>query len=192
MTHEILCLECRSGAKPTALLGLIPGSSPDLSDQPAAGSDLRKACRRSWLRHRGDRGPGWTRRAPVERGMVPATTGATTMTPELIAQNHAWDLARTLMTPVVLFKVNEGEYGVLPADDLDDGEVVGAFRVLPLCRGPAGLLNRHCRAACRDQAASRKGSCAAAGGFDPPQFRQLPAAPLPPFADRGGRGVFRE
>ena len=40
-----------------------------------------------------------------------------------LAQNHAWNLARTLMTPVILFKVDEDAYGVLPADDLDDGEV---------------------------------------------------------------------
>lgn len=40
-----------------------------------------------------------------------------------LAQNHAWNLARTLMTPVILFKVDEDAYGVLPADDLDDDEV---------------------------------------------------------------------
>ncbi|MER8395177.1 hypothetical protein NKH10_25365 [Mesorhizobium sp. M1340] len=38
-----------------------------------------------------------------------------------LAQSHAWNLARTLMTPVILFKVNDNEYGVLPADDLDGG-----------------------------------------------------------------------
>ena len=36
-----------------------------------------------------------------------------------LAQNHAWNLARTLMVPVILFKVDD-EYGVMPADELDD------------------------------------------------------------------------
>lgn len=39
-----------------------------------------------------------------------------------LAQNHAYDLARTLMIPVTLFKV-DGEYGVMPSEDLEDGEV---------------------------------------------------------------------
>ncbi len=39
-----------------------------------------------------------------------------------LAQNHAFQLARTLMVPVVLFKV-DGEYGVLAAEDLEDAAV---------------------------------------------------------------------
>jgi hypothetical protein len=39
-----------------------------------------------------------------------------------LAQNHAFDLARTLMIPVTLFSV-DGQYGVLPTEDLDDAEV---------------------------------------------------------------------
>ena len=39
-----------------------------------------------------------------------------------LAQNHAWNLARTLMVPVILFKVDD-EYGVMPADELDDAEI---------------------------------------------------------------------
>ncbi|MFC3726201.1 hypothetical protein [Neoaquamicrobium sediminum] len=39
-----------------------------------------------------------------------------------LAQNHAFDLARTLMIPVTLFRV-DGEYGVMPSEDLDDAEV---------------------------------------------------------------------
>ena len=35
-----------------------------------------------------------------------------------LAQNHAWNLARTLMVPVILFKVDD-EYGVMPADELE-------------------------------------------------------------------------
>ena len=44
-----------------------------------------------------------------------------------LAQNHAWNLARTLMTPVILFKVDEDQYGVLPAQDLDGDEVDAIF-----------------------------------------------------------------
>lgn len=39
-----------------------------------------------------------------------------------LAQSHAFDLARTLMIPVTLFQV-DGEYGVMPSEDLDDAEV---------------------------------------------------------------------
>ena len=39
-----------------------------------------------------------------------------------LAQSHALDLARTLMIPVTLFQV-DGEYGVMPSEDLDDAEV---------------------------------------------------------------------
>ncbi len=76
------------------------------------------------------------------------------------AQNHAWNLARTLMTRVILFKVDEDEYGVLPADDLD-GEGSTRYSNIALHRRPAGSLNRLFpqRAA---KAAGRKGSCAAA------------------------------
>ncbi|MDQ6438075.1 hypothetical protein RB623_28820 [Mesorhizobium sp. LHD-90] len=48
-----------------------------------------------------------------------------------LAQNHAWNLARTLMTPIILFKVDEEAYGVLPADDLDDDEVLAPSRKRP-------------------------------------------------------------
>ena len=37
------------------------------------------------------------------------------------AQRHAWNLARTLMVPVTLFQ-SGGEYGVLPSDEIDDGD----------------------------------------------------------------------
>jgi hypothetical protein len=40
-----------------------------------------------------------------------------------LAQNHAWNLARTLMMPIILFKADNDEYGVLPEDDLDGAEV---------------------------------------------------------------------
>ncbi|ODT65218.1 MAG: hypothetical protein ABS75_32500 [Pelagibacterium sp. SCN 63-23] len=47
-----------------------------------------------------------------------------------LAQSHAWSLARTLMVPVILFRV-DGEYGVLPADDLDDDDVEPLFEYDP-------------------------------------------------------------
>lgn len=43
-----------------------------------------------------------------------------------LAQNHALDLACTLMTPVTLFEV-DGEYGVMPSSELDDDEVEALF-----------------------------------------------------------------
>lgn len=39
-----------------------------------------------------------------------------------LAQNHAFNLARTLMIPVTLFSV-DGEYGVMPSAELEDDEV---------------------------------------------------------------------
>lgn len=39
-----------------------------------------------------------------------------------LAQQHAWNLARTLMTPVILFQ-SDDQYGVLPADEIAEGEV---------------------------------------------------------------------
>ena len=38
-----------------------------------------------------------------------------------LAQNHALDLSRTLMVPVTLFRAG-GEYGVVPSDEIDDGD----------------------------------------------------------------------
>lgn len=39
-----------------------------------------------------------------------------------LAQNHAFQLARTLMVPVTLFKSGD-EFGVLPSVELEDDEV---------------------------------------------------------------------
>lgn len=35
-----------------------------------------------------------------------------------LAQNHAWNLAKTLMVCITLFK-SDGGYGVLPSDEFD-------------------------------------------------------------------------
>jgi hypothetical protein len=40
-----------------------------------------------------------------------------------LAQSNAFEPARTLMVPVTLFEV-DGEYGVMPSDELDDADVV--------------------------------------------------------------------
>jgi hypothetical protein len=44
------------------------------------------------------------------------------MTNDLVlAQSHAFQLARTLMVPVTVFQI-EGAYGVLPSDEIDDAD----------------------------------------------------------------------
>ena len=51
-----------------------------------------------------------------------------------LAQKAAWNLALALMAPVVLFQVND-EFGVLPADELDDGAVEILFEYDPYSGG---------------------------------------------------------
>ncbi len=51
-----------------------------------------------------------------------------------LAQKHAWNLARTLMTPIVLFQ-SDDEYGVLPADEVEDADVVILFEYDPYTGG---------------------------------------------------------
>lgn len=53
-----------------------------------------------------------------------------------LAQNHAFHLARTLMVPVTLFQV-DGEFGVMPSDELDDADVVVLHEYDPHQLGPA-------------------------------------------------------
>ncbi len=36
----------------------------------------------------------------------------------VLAQSHAWNLARTLMIPMTLFQVDD-TFGVMPTEDLD-------------------------------------------------------------------------
>jgi hypothetical protein len=47
-----------------------------------------------------------------------------------LAQNAAWNLARTLMAPVILFQVDD-EFGILPADELDGADVEILFEYDP-------------------------------------------------------------
>lgn len=51
-----------------------------------------------------------------------------------LAQKHAWNLARTLMTIVILFQ-SDDEYGVLPEDELDEGEVAVLYIYDPYSGG---------------------------------------------------------
>ena len=51
-----------------------------------------------------------------------------------LAQKAAWHLARTLMIPIVLFK-SDDEYGVLPADEVDDADIVILFEYDPYTGG---------------------------------------------------------
>ncbi|MEP9370286.1 hypothetical protein [Xanthobacter sp. VNH20] len=53
-----------------------------------------------------------------------------------LAQSHAFQLARTLMVPVTLFEV-DGEFGVMPSDELDDADVVVVHEYDPHRFGPA-------------------------------------------------------
>lgn len=51
-----------------------------------------------------------------------------------LAQKHAWNLARTLMTTVILFR-SDSEYGVLPAGEIEDAEVEALYEYDPHCGG---------------------------------------------------------
>ena len=51
-----------------------------------------------------------------------------------LAQKAAWSLARTLMVPVILFQV-DNEFGVMPADELDDADVEILFEYDPYSGG---------------------------------------------------------
>ena len=53
-----------------------------------------------------------------------------------LAQSHAFQLARTLMVPVTLFEV-DGEFGVMPSNELDDADVVVVHEYDPHQFGPA-------------------------------------------------------
>lgn len=53
-----------------------------------------------------------------------------------LAQNHAFQLSRTLMVPVTLFRSGH-EFGVLPSDELDDDEVETIAEFDPFEYGPA-------------------------------------------------------
>ncbi|RWI02620.1 hypothetical protein [Mesorhizobium sp.] len=53
-----------------------------------------------------------------------------------LAQNHAFQLARTLMVPITLFRSGD-ELGVLPSAELDDDEVETLAEYDPFEQGPA-------------------------------------------------------
>lgn len=53
-----------------------------------------------------------------------------------LAQHHALDLARTLMVPVTLFKI-DGEIGVMPSAEYDGDEDAVIHEYDPFQFGPA-------------------------------------------------------
>lgn len=53
-----------------------------------------------------------------------------------LAQKHAWNLARTLMIPIILFQ-SGNEYGVLPADEIEDADVISLYEFDPYTGGHA-------------------------------------------------------
>lgn len=53
-----------------------------------------------------------------------------------LAQSQAFQLARTLMVPVTLFEV-DGEFGVMPSDELDGDDVIVVHEYDPYQFGPA-------------------------------------------------------
>ncbi|GEO85959.1 MAG TPA: hypothetical protein DIC56_17905 [Rhizobium sp.] len=53
-----------------------------------------------------------------------------------LARTHAFHLARTLMVPVTLFRSGD-EFGVLPSDEIEDGEVETITEFDPFEYGPA-------------------------------------------------------
>lgn len=124
-------LTARSCAEPVPLAGLIPlfQSGPFRSTRCGVGLRKRAAAQSFAIAviavpsgHDGR----------LSSGNDPREYGSHTISPELnLAHSHAWNLARTLMVPVIVFRVGEDEYGVLPADDLDDDEVDALFEYCP-------------------------------------------------------------
>ena len=92
-----------------------------------------------------------------------------------LGQNHAFNLSRTLMAPVTLFEV-DGEFGVMPSDELEDADIEVIHGYDPYQVAPAPLAApQKCRVAnaclppladqktCRLRTGDRKGGYAAAG-----------------------------
>ena len=79
---------------------------------------------------RGDRVPIPVLQGSHRAGIGPLPVELFKMSHDLVlAQNHAFQLARTLMVPVTLFKSGDA-YGVLPSDELDvedDLDVIHEF-----------------------------------------------------------------
>ena len=84
----------------------------------------------------GDRDRPWSFEEPSS-GIGLLRTEVSRMAQDLaLAQRHAFALARTLMVPVTLFR-SGNEFGVLPSDELDDGEVETIAEFDPFEYGPA-------------------------------------------------------
>jgi len=59
-----------------------------------------------------------TLRAPVERGRSPLLDRSFEM-PLTLAQKNAWSLSQTLMTIVIVFRIDGLEFGVAEANEFD-------------------------------------------------------------------------
>lgn len=104
------------------------------SINPPRGPLRKRAATRLCLR--GDRDRFRTLTGAIERER-PAPEWSPPMNTDLtLAQNHAFQLSRTLMVPVTLFRSGD-EFGVLPSDELDDGEVETIAEFDPFAYGPA-------------------------------------------------------
>ncbi|ACM39581.1 hypothetical protein Avi_8076 (plasmid) [Allorhizobium ampelinum S4] len=91
-----------------------PGS-PSINPLTGSASKLRPLR----LRLRGDRDRFRTLTG-ASSGNGPLQRWSPQMNTNLsLAQNHAFQLSRTLMVPVTLFRTGD-EFGVLPSDELDD------------------------------------------------------------------------
>lgn len=105
-----------------------PGS-PSINPLTGSASKLRPLR----LCLRGDRDRFRTLTGAIEREW-PAPKMEPQMNTDLsLAQNHAFQLSRTLMVPVTLFRSGD-EFGVLPSDELDDEddlEIVHEFHPWP-------------------------------------------------------------
>ena len=100
-----------------ALLSGIPHPVPPWDGQPTRGSQFRPP---PWLRRKGDCGWVQIKRAPSSEDL-PRQWMEPHMSDLSLAQNHALELARTLMVPVTLFEI-DGEIGVMRSIDHDGDE----------------------------------------------------------------------
>ena len=103
-----------------------------------------------------------------------------------LAQSHAFQLSRDLMVPVTVFAV-DGEYGVLPSDEIDDGddlEIVHEFFPGRLIEPPFAVPAAAC-----ERVVARE---ATPGLANPLQDSPIANPALAAFALRAGREGVRE
>jgi len=114
------------GVSHPALLSGIPNPVPSLDGQPTG---VRSSCDLSGCAAEvtaAGPGPNGRHRA----GIGPANGWSLTCRISA-SQNHAFDLARTLMVPVTRFEI-EGEIGIMPSADYDGDTVINQYDPLPM------------------------------------------------------------